>query len=78
MCMVPEGGNPDGCDPRCIADGEQCQLEHMLVSIDREIGTRQPVIIEPGQILEVTGPVINSFGLQVVVLRLGQINFVEE
>lgn len=78
LCMVPEGSNPEGCDPRCIADGQQCQLEHMLVSIDREIGTRKPIPIEPGQILEITGPVINSFGLQVVVLRLGQINFVEE
>lgn len=79
LCMVPVGGDADGCDPRCLAN-EQCtdQRDQTIVSIDREIGQREPKPIEKGQILEVTGPVVNSFGLRILVSRLGQLTFVEE
>lgn len=76
MCLVPEGGDPSRCDPRCIAQ-VQCRGK-LLVSVDREIGQRNPAPLEPGDLVEVTGPVINSFGLQVLVMRIGQIHFVEE
>jgi hypothetical protein len=79
MCMVPINGDDDGCDPRCL-DNDQClaQRQQTVVSIDRELGQRQPEPIEEGQILEVTGPVVNSFGLRILVSRLGQLTFVEE
>jgi hypothetical protein len=48
-----------------------------LVSLDREIGQRQPRKINRGDILEVTGPVVNSFGLKILVSRAGQMRFVE-
>ena len=40
--------------------------------------TRRGLSIWGSRVLEVTGPVINSFGLQVIVMRIGQIHFVEE
>ncbi len=75
MCLIPEGGDPEKCDPRCVGE-PQCRGK-ILVSVDREIGQRNPAPIEKGDVLEVTGPVINSFGLQVLVMRIGQITFVE-
>ncbi|MBA2664978.1 MAG: hypothetical protein H0U74_22010 [Bradymonadaceae bacterium] len=46
-----------------------------LVSIDRELGTRG-VSPKAGDILEVTGPVLNSFGLRILVASLGQMELV--
>lgn len=76
LCLVPEGTDYSPCDPRCIAN-EQC-LGSLLVSLDREIEQRDPVVLEPGDVLEITGPVTNSFGLRLLVARAGQIQFVEE
>ncbi|MEZ4461741.1 MAG: hypothetical protein R3E66_18870 [bacterium] len=56
-----------------------CEREggYWLVSLDREIGQRQPRIIKAGDKLEVTGPVVNSFGLKLLVLRFGQLKFLD-
>jgi hypothetical protein len=56
-----------------------CEREggYWLVSLDKEIGQRQPRIIEVGQKLEITGPVVNSFGLKLLVSRFGQVNFLD-
>lgn len=56
-----------------------CEREggYWLVSLDKEIGQRQPRIIKTGDELEITGPVVNSFGLKMLVLRFGQIKFLE-
>ncbi len=50
---------------------------YWLVSLDREIGQRQPRIIEEGDVLQVTGPILDSFGLSFLIARWGQIEFVE-
>lgn len=50
---------------------------YWLVSLDREIGQRQPRIIEEGDVIEVTGPVVDSFGLSFLIARWGQLRFIE-
>lgn len=56
-----------------------CEREggYWLVSLDKEIGQRQPRIIKAGDTLEVTGPVVNSFGLKLLVMRFGQVKFLD-
>lgn len=76
MCLVPEGEDYIACDPRCVAN-EQC-TGYVLASLDRELGTRNPRPLEEGQVIEMTGPVVNSFGLRLLVSRIGQITFIEE
>lgn len=76
MCLVPVGEDYSACDPRCVAN-EQC-LGSVVVSVDRELGQRNPSPLEAGKVIEVTGPVVNSFGLRILISRLGQISFVDE
>ena len=79
LCLVPEDApDDDACDPRCIAAGDMCQGK-TIISVDREIGQRNPAPIYRGDVLEVTGPVLAGFnGPTIVVIRLGQITFVQE
>lgn len=56
----------------CAADEGQ-----WLVSLDREIGQRQPRILSRGTVIQVTGPIVNSFGLKMLISRAGQIREVE-
>jgi hypothetical protein len=44
-----------------------------IISLDREIGQRNPDW-KLGDTLEVTGPVLNSFGLKIIVMSYGQVN----
>ena len=76
ICMVEKGGDYTACDPRCVAS-DMCGGS-WLVSIDRELGQRDPMPIHQGQILQVTGPVVNSFGLRFLVARLGQLQLIDE
>lgn len=76
MCLVEIGQPYSACDPSCVAN-EQC-LGSVLVSLDREIEQRDPLVFHQGDILEITGPVVNSFGLRLLVARTGQISVVEE
>lgn len=48
-----------------------------LVSLDRELGTRG-VAPKEGAIVELTGPVIDSFGMRMLIGSLGQITVIEE
>lgn len=82
MCLIPEGGEAFLCSQACIAN-EQCTSQTsparpLLVSLDREIEQRDPLVFEIGDVLEITGPVTDSFGLRILVARAGQISFVEE
>ncbi len=43
-----------------------------IISLDREIGQRNPDW-KLGDTLEVTGPVLNSFGLKIIVMSYGQV-----
>ena len=43
-----------------------------IVSLDREVGQRNPDW-RLGDVLKVTGPVINSFGLKIIVMSYGQV-----
>ena len=54
------------------ADG---QIE-WIVSLDREVGQRNPDW-KLGDTLEVTGPVLNSFGLKIIVMSYGQVKPIE-
>jgi len=65
--------------PSANALSGTCEREggYWLVSLDKEIGQRQPRIIEAGQKLEITGPVVNSFGLKLLVSRFGQVKFLD-
>jgi hypothetical protein len=47
-----------------------------LVSLDRELGTRG-VAPPAGALVELTGPIIESFGLRMVISNLGQIRVIE-
>lgn len=76
LCLIVEGGNDFDCTPACSAN-EQCG-NSVLVSLDREIEQRDPMIFKKGDILEITGPVANSFGLKILVMRAGQISIVNE
>jgi hypothetical protein len=68
-CTFPTASALSGT---CERDGG-----YWLVSLDKEIGQRQPRIIEVGQKLEITGPVVNSFGLKLLVSRFGQVKFLD-
>lgn len=48
-----------------------------LVSLDRELGQRNPEFY-PGTKLALTGPVIESFGMRMVVASYGQVEFLED
>lgn len=76
MCFIPVGGDDFLCTPACLAN-EQC-LGSLLVSLDREIEQRDPKIFKKGDVLRITGPVTNSFGLRILVSRAGQILSVDE
>jgi hypothetical protein len=49
-----------------------------LVSLDKEIGQRLPVVLKPGQIVALTGPIVDSFGLRMLVSKVGQIQVIDE
>ncbi|RME51613.1 MAG: hypothetical protein D6795_08055 [Deltaproteobacteria bacterium] len=53
-----------------VSDGQNT----WLVSIDRELANRN-VSLEVGDRVEVTGPVLSSFGQKIVVLSVGQIRY---
>lgn len=69
VCVPDFNGASSG---RCERDGG-----YWLVSLDREIGQRQPRIIEKGDIIEVTGPIFDSFGIKFLVARWGQFRFID-
>ncbi len=48
-----------------------------LASLDREIGQRQPRIIKEGDVIQITGPIANAFGIKFLVARWGQMIFQE-
>lgn len=48
-----------------------------FVSLDRELGTRG-VGPQRGDVVELTGPVHDSFGLRMVIATLGQMNFLDQ
>ena len=82
MCLKPEGETDFICTDACVAQ-EQCTspdspARAILVSLDREIEQRDPILWKKGDVVEVTGPVTESFGLRIVVARAGQISFVNE
>lgn len=56
-----------------------CEREggYWLASLDREIGQRQPRFLTKGTVLELTGPVVNSFGLKMLISKFGQITIKE-
>ena len=68
-CVFPYASATSGT---CSRDGG-----YWLVSLDKEIGQRQPRVIKKGDVLEVTAPVLDSFGLKMIVMRFGQIRVVE-
>jgi hypothetical protein len=49
-----------------------------LVSMDKEIGQRLPVVLNPGHIVTLTGPIVDSFGLRMLVSKVGQIQVIDE
>lgn len=66
----------------CMLD-RPCELsDGMLdnkwtVSFDRELGLRNVSVAE-GQRVQLTGPVVNSFGVRMIVARLGQIEYIDD
>ena len=82
-CRVSNG--TDDCETQvCVPDFNgaatgRCSRDmgYWLVSLDREIGQRQPVILEKGDVVTVTGPIINSFGIKFLTMRWGQIQIQE-
>lgn len=82
MCLIPPGAEEFLCSDACIAQ-EQCvgqgsPARPLLVSLDREIEQRDPLVLEEGDMLEITGPVTNSFGLRILVARAGQLSIISE
>lgn len=57
---------------------ESLDGEHVyLASLDRELGQRRPDL-KVGYTIELTGPVINSFGLRLLISSYGQIRYCDE
>ena len=60
-----------------IVEGYGDRPARWLVSLDRELGQRKPAL-GPGTEVEFTGPIINSFGLRMLVASYGQIRFKDQ
>lgn len=77
LCLVAEDAADDSaCDYSCTStDG--CS-GYVLVSLDREIGQRQTTFFKLGDVMQITGPSVNSFGNKLLVARLGQIKIITE
>lgn len=77
LCLVAKDAADDSaCDYSCTsADG--CS-GFVLVSLDREIGQRQSEFFKIGDVMQITGPSVNSFGNKLLVARLGQIKIITE
>jgi len=83
-CSKPCAFNSDCASGTCNFPSQNaiagtCQTDEgqWLVSLDREIGQRQPRILRRGGVIQVTGPIVNSFGLKMLISRAGQIREVE-
>lgn len=76
LCLVDKDAADDSaCDFSCT-DNDGCS-GYVLVSLDREIGQREPDFFKLGDVMEVTGPSVNSFGNKLLVARLGQLKIIK-
>lgn len=57
-----------------VLEDESDSSVRWVMSIDRELGLRPNDFNIQDKVIEVTGPVIDSFGLRMVIASLGQIN----
>ncbi len=60
-----------------IVESEEESNVEWLVSLDRELGTRG-VAPPEGALVQLTGPVFDSFGMRMLITNLGQIEVLEE
>ncbi len=77
LCLVAQDAADDSACDYCDS-GEGACPGRVLVSLDREIGQRQTDFFKIGDVMQITGPSVNSFGNKLLVARMGQIKIIKE
>lgn len=76
LCLVAADAVDDAaCSESCKND-EACG-GNLLVSLDREIGQRQSDFFKIGDVMQVTGPAVNSYGYNLLVAQMGQLKIIK-